>query len=124
MVIMLIAMLGKRFTEKLLSIALGYALVVGLLPTSNHMLSMQTTRMDATATFQIAASQSNLVQGNAGDNSPGSCCDAISAFSLTCDFLLTQSACVTVYGGSDRVVNSAPVIQSIYIEAVAPPPKA
>ena len=114
----------KIFTAKLLIIVLGFAYLIGLFPTSNHMLSMQTTRMDATATFQIAASQSNLAQGNAGDNSPGSCCDAISAFSLACDFLVTQSACVTVYGDSDRVVNSAPVIQSIHIKSVTPPPKA
>ena len=122
MVIMLIAMLGKRFTAKLLSIALGYVLIVGLLPMSS-IVSIQAMRMDAAPTLQTSVSQNNPAK-NAGDNSPGSCCDAISAFSLACDFLVTQPACITVYGDSERVVNSAPVIQSIHIQSVTPPPKA
>lgn len=114
----------KIFTAKLLIIVLGFAYLIGLFPTSNQMLSMQTMRMDATTTFQIAASQSNLVQGNTGGNSTGSCCDAMGSVSPACDFLVSQSACVPVHGGSERVVNSAPVIHSIHIKSVTPPPKA
>ena len=99
-------------------IVLTFALVVGLLPTSNHMVSMQTMRTEA-----ATASQSSVVQGHAGRNSSGSCCDAMSPVSLACDFLVTQSACVPLYGGSEQVVNSASVIQSIYLRAASPPPK-
>ena len=113
------AMLGKSFTAKLLSIALTYALMSGLLPISNHMLSMQTMRMEA-----AMASQSYMVQGNTGGNSAGSCCDAMGSVSPLCDLMVSQSACVPVYGDSERVLNFAPVIQSIYTEAVIPPPRA
>ena len=116
-------MSGKKITVKLLIITLECALLAGLLQTSNHMSSMQATRVDATATFQIAASQSNLVQGNTGGNSTGSCCDAMGSVSPACDLMVSKSACVPVYGGSKRVLNSAPVIQTTYLIAATPPPK-
>ena len=124
MVIMLIAMLEKRFIVKLLSIALGYALVIGLLPISNYMVSMQTMQMDAATTSQIAGSITSIVHGSASENSTGSCCDAIAPFSVGCAFLAPQYTYIAPSGGSKRVVNSNPVVQSIYIQAVIPPPKA
>ena len=116
-------MLGNSFTVKLLSIALGYALVVGLLPISNYMVSMQAMRMDAASTSQTSVSQNNPAK-NAGGGSAGPCCDGIGSFSLTCAFIVPQSSCVTINGGSERVGYSTPLIQSIYIEAVIQPPKA
>ena len=117
-------MLEKTFVTKLLYLVLGYALLIGLLPMSNHMLSMQTTRMDAATTSQIADSTSNMVHGSADENSTGSCCDAIAPFSIGCVFLVPQCTYIALSGGSKRVVNLIPVVQPIYIETVAPPPKA
>ena len=90
---------------------------------STHMLSMPIMPMGA-ATSLMAASQTNIAPKNIEDNSPGTCCDAIGSFSLACDFIATQFVRVIVYGGSERVVFSTPVVQSTYIEAVSPPPKA
>ena len=112
-------MLGKNFTAKLLSIALTYALMSGILPISNHMLSTQIMRMEA-----VTVSQSYMVQGNTGGNSTGSCCDAMGSVSPACDLMVSQSACVPVYGDSERVVNSALLIQTTYLIAATPPPKA
>ena len=100
-------------------IVLTFALVVGLLPVSNHMLSMHKMPMEA-----AMASQSYMVQGNTGGNSTGSCCDAIGSVSPSCDLMVSQSACVPVYGDSERVVNSAPLIQTTYLITATPPPKA
>jgi len=105
--------------EKLLSIALVFLLLVGLSPMSNHMLSMQMVSMDA-----MMDSQSHTVPADAGNQAPGSCCDAMGPSSLGCDFMVSQSACVALYGGDARIANLAPVIQTIYIKAVPPPPKA
>lgn len=102
---------------RLLSITLPIALLMGLLPISNHMSSMQTMRMDATAPHI------NNLQENAGDHSTSSCCDAIGPFVVTCDFMASQSARIPDYGGSERVAYSAPIVESIYIKTLAPPPK-
>lgn len=111
-------MTGKIFTSKLLSAVLGSALLIGLLPMSNHMSFMQTMSIDA-----ATASQSHIVQGNVGDTSPRSCCDAIGPLSPACDFVISQSGYVAQYGGNERVEDTAPIVQSIYIETIAPPPK-
>ena len=102
---------------RLLLFTLTFALLIGLLPISNHMSSMPAMRMDA------AIPQSNIVQGSVEDHSTSSCCDAIGPFVLTCDFMASQSACIPEYGDSERVAYSVPIIQSIYIRIVAPPPK-
>jgi hypothetical protein len=102
---------------RLLSITLPIALLMGLLPISNHMSSMQTMRMDATA------AQINNLQENAGDHSTSSCCDAIGTFVLTCDFMAFQTACIPDHGDSERVAYLAPIVQSIYVKTLAPPPK-
>ena len=123
MVIMLTAMLGKKFTAKLLSIVLGYVLVIGSLPITNPMVSMQAMRMDTALTSQASVSQNNPTK-NAGDIPSMPCCDAISAYSIACGFLVPQYTYMTRAGDSDRVINSNPIVQPIYIETVNPPPKA
>ena len=123
MVIMLIAMLGKKFTANLLSIALGYTLVIGSLPMPNPMVFMQAMRMDTALTSQTSVSQNSPTK-NAGDIPSMPCCDAISAYSMACGFLVPQYAYMTRSGDSNRVVNSNPIVQPIYIETVSPPPKA
>lgn len=112
-------MIGRNWTAYLLGIALGFALLIRLFPTFNHMSSMQTASVSA-----LGTDQSYVIQGVAGHNSSGPCCDAMGAFSSVCDFMAAPSACVTLFGDSERAVISAPVVQSVYIEAVIPPPKA
>ena len=83
------------------------------------MSSMQTVSVGMVMTYQNDANQ-----GNASDNSSGTCCDAMGTFSLACDFMVSQFTGFALYGGSKQVVNSDPSVQSIYIEAILPPPKA
>ena len=105
-------------------VALGFALLIELLPVPNHMSSVEIMPMETPTISQIDASQRILVQRHARDNSTGSCCDAMNPVSLACDFLPSHSACTTLYGDSQRVINSDPVVRLIYIEAISPPPKA
>ena len=112
-------MINRILTTTLLNILLGFALLIGLLPMSNQRLSMPTRRVEA-----AIVSQSDTAQENAGDHPIGSCCDAMSPFSPGCDFVISQCGYVAQYEGSKQVVNSDPVVQSIYIEAISPPPKA
>ena len=90
---------------------------------SNYMFAMQTMRTDAAMTSQIASSQGKTDRENAGDNSAETCCDFNSPFSITCAFLIPQCTYIGLSGGSGRVGYSTPLIQSIYIKAVIPPPK-
>lgn len=101
-----------------MDVGLGIALLIGLLPMSNHMLTMLAMRGNA-----VTISQSNTAQGMPTDNSTGSCCDIMGASSLACDVMVSQSACVALFGGSEQVVNSEPIARSTYLEAVSPPPK-
>src|SRR5919109_2667394 len=103
-------------TARLLCVVLGAILLFALLPMPNHMSTMQ-----AMGTDMVSFSQYDLVQGNVGDNSTESCCDAIGSFLIVCDFMVFSSACVGPYGGSERVETSVAGIQSIYIEDVSPP---
>jgi hypothetical protein len=99
---------------RLLFLTLTFALLMGLLPISNHMSPM---RMDATAP------QINNLQENAGDHSTSSCCVAIGPSVLTCEFMASPSACIPEYGDCERVAYSVAIIQAIYIQTLAPPPK-
>lgn len=72
----------------------------------------------------MVASLTNIMQENAGDHSTSSCCDAIGPFVLTCDFVASPLAFAPECGGSERVAYSAPIVESIYIKKLAPPPKA
>jgi hypothetical protein len=106
-------MTRKILTAKLLSLVLGSVFLTGLLPLSNHMLSMDS-----------AAYQSRMDQGNTSDTSTDTCCEAIGACLLTCDFMVFPSAYIGQKGGREQVTYSNPIIQLIYIEILAPPPKA
>lgn len=108
---------------RLLLISLTFALLIGLSPISNHMLSVETLYTDAAMTSQMVSSQGKTDQHNEGNNST-SCCDVIAPFSIACAFLVPQCAFLGLSGGSERVGNPTPLIQSIYIKAVSPPPKA
>ena len=105
---------------RILFILLISAIVMGLLPMTHPMFSMQTTLRDKMA----ISHQGKMDHGGGGDKSSGSCCDEIAQFSVGCSFLVPQYACLDSSGGSKQVVNSSPVVQSIYIETVTPPPKA
>jgi hypothetical protein len=105
---------------KLLFVLLISAVVLGVFPRSQSMLSMPTMHMD-----EITIShQSNMDHGNMGEDSTGSCCDEIASFSVGCAFLIPQYAYIVFSGDSEQVLNTKPVIQSNYIETVTPPPKA
>ena len=109
----------RILTTRLLHIALESALLFALLSMPNHILPMQAMPLDT-----VTISSSTTSQGNMGEHSSGSCCDAMGTFSLACDFMVSQSACIARDGGSNRVVTLVPVIQSISLETVTPPPKA
>ncbi|SRR6266542_2155092 len=111
-------MISKIWNSKLLHILLGTIFLVGLLPISNHMLSMQEMHM------AVEASISSTAQEKTGGNSTGPCCEAIGSLLLACDFMVFQSAWVGSNRGSEQIAYSIPIVQSIYIESLAPPPKA
>lgn len=114
----------KSFTTKLLISALGFILLIGLLPISSQKLAMQTMNMDEAMTSQMVALQNYPVQASAGDASSMPCCDVMSSFSMVCSFIVSESFCFIMDRGNNRVEYSISVVQSIYIEAVSPPPKA
>jgi len=103
---------------KLLYVALGSALLLTLLPMPKHASSMQAMLMDTTS-----SSQAYAAQGNVGGHSTASCCDAMGSFSLACDLIVSQANYTAPCGDGKRVVNSAPIVQSNYVEALTPPPK-
>ncbi len=74
--------------------------------------------------MNMAVSQSSTVQEKTSDNFTGSCCEAIGSFLIACDFMVFQSACVGLHGGSEQIAYSLTILQSIYLETLAPPPKA
>ena len=114
-------MYTKTFAVKLLSIVLASAFLVGSFPMPSHMSSMG---MVDKMVSERAVPQINPAPGNVNNASSGSCCDAMSPYSLTCDFLFSQLGSFAQFGDSEQVVNLDPIIQSIYIKAASPPPKA
>ena len=70
------------------------------------------------------ASISSTAQEKTSGNSTGSCCEASSSLLFACDFIVFQSADAASNGGSNQIAYLAPIVQSIYIESLAPPPKA
>jgi hypothetical protein len=105
---------------RLMNIFLASLIVMGLFPITHPMFSMQAMHVDE-ATI---SHQSNMDHEGTGENSTGSCCDEIASFAIGCAFLVPQYAYTDLSGGSKRVINSKPVVQSIYIETATPPPKA
>jgi len=116
-------MAGEIFMSKMASIVSGFALLAGLFSVSGHSLTMQPMQMDGKATALTAASQNNTAPANMDDRSTGPCCDAIGSFFLACAFVAPELRWVALDGDSQRVVHPAPPAQSIYLEAVTPPPK-
>jgi hypothetical protein len=110
----------KLLTAKLLFFVLTFTLLMGLLPMSHPMMSMQTPHMED----MMLSQHGQMDHGSANENSTGSCCDEIAPFSISCAFLIPQYAYIDSSGGSERIWNSSPVVQSISIEAAIPPPKA
>jgi hypothetical protein len=117
-------MAREMFRTKLLHNLLRLALLVGLLPMSNHMFAMQTMRMDEAMASSMGAPQGNVTTENTEENSASSCCDAICPSSLAWAFVIPQSICVALYGGSERILYSALILRSIYLQVAIPPPKA
>ena len=105
---------------RLLFLFLISAIAMGLFSISHPMLSMQNMPMDEVS----ISHQSTMEHGNSDENSMGSCCDAIAPFSIGCGLLDTQYACIDFFGGSKRLISTNPLVQSIYIETLTPPPKA
>ena len=105
---------------KLLFFVLTFTLLAGLLSMSHPMMSMQATHMEGV----ILSQHGMMDHKNASESSTGSCCDDLAPFSMNCAFLIPQYAYTDSAGGSERVINSSLVVQSIYIETAIPPPKA
>ena len=105
---------------RLLFILMTSTIVMGLFPTTHPMFSMHAMPLDEMA----ISYQSNMEHGSAGENSTGSCCDEIASFAIGCAFLVPHYTFIYFCGGSNKVIQSKPVVQSIYIETVTPPPKA
>jgi hypothetical protein len=116
-------MVREMFRAKLLHNLLVLVLLVGLLPMSNHVSSMQTMRMDEVVASSLAP-QGNVTTEKTDKNSASSCCDAICPFSLACAFVVPQSVYSGVYGGGERISYSSFIAQSIYLRVASPPPKA
>jgi hypothetical protein len=111
-------MLSKIWNVKLLRIVLGVTFLVGLLPISDHMLTMQAMHIETSESLSSTEQEKQ-------DPSPmGSCCEAIGSLLLTCDFLAVQLAYIGSIWGGKQFPYSVPIVQLIYIKSLAPPPKA
>ena len=72
----------------------------------------------------LMSQYSNMAGGNsAAENSPMPCCDEVVQAAMSCAFLVPQYAYVGLSGGNERVGYSTPLIQTIFTESLAPPPK-
>jgi hypothetical protein len=110
-------MISKIWNTKLLHILLGAVFLSGMLPISTHTMSMRLTDMNTVATPGIK------VQETTNANAMGTCCEAIGSL-LVCDFMSFPSVCINQNRGGEKIAHSNPVIKLIYIESLAPPPKA
>ena len=117
-------MIGEMFRTKLLHNLLGLALLVGLLPMSNHMSAMQTMRMDEAMASSMGAPQGQVATENTSENSASPCCDAICPYSPAWAFVIPESVCLVLYGGSERFSYYSFIARSIYLRVASPPPKA
>jgi len=110
--------------SKMASIVSGFALLAGLFSVSGHSLLMQPMQMDGKATALTVASQNNTAPANMDDRPAGPCCDAIGSFSPACAFIVPQPGYAILSGNGQQIACSIPIVQTIYIQAVIPPPKA
>ncbi len=101
----------------LLTLALGFLISVS--PITNHM-TMQAMQMD-----EVAMAQHDSVAGgkSGADDSTMPCCGEMAQTFAGCAFLVPDNGNVVLSRGSDRIGFSASIIQTIYIEILAPPPK-
>ena len=111
-------MYWKVVAARLLFIILIFVIAIGSLPMYSNMLSMQTMSMDAATTFH------NETQGSTDANLDGSCCDGVSPFSMVCVFPAPQFPYVALSGGSEYFLILDPISKLIYLESLAPPPRA
>ena len=120
-----VVMDAKMFSVRPFQILLVVALLLGLSPNSNrNMLSMQAMNIERSTNVRRLASPTHIVQGNSGEHrAPVPCCDAMGQPSLSCDFMASTSVCVAFYGGSVQVLYSVPILRSVYLSTLAPPPK-
>lgn len=117
-------MIVRFLYSKLVHITLGFAILIGLLPMSRSMLSMQVSSVGATISSTTVFAQNNTGQEHTRHRTAGSCCDeALDPSSLVCVVIIPQSNSVALSGGSQRAAYSTPVVQAIYIEAATLPPK-
>jgi hypothetical protein len=105
---------------RLLFILFIFANVMGLFSLTHPILSMQAMHMDE----MTISHQSSTDHGSVGDHSTGSCCDVIASTSIGCAFLAPQNIVIDFSGGNKQVINSSPLVQSIHLETLTPPPKA
>lgn len=105
---------------RFLFILLTSAIAMELFPISHPTVSMPKMHMDE----MPMSYHSNMEHGSAGDNSTGTCCDEIASFAIGCAFLVPQYTFVDCSGDNERVIDSNPLVQSIYLETLTPPPKA
>lgn len=111
-------MISKIWKAKLVNILLSAVFLIGLLPFSDHSLSMHSMQMDA------KHSVVSLQQEKIADNSMASCCEAIGSLLLACDFMVFQPACIVPDRESERILYLAQIFQAIFLQSPAPPPKA
>jgi hypothetical protein len=105
---------------KTLLIVVTFGLLIGLSPMSGHVSAMPTMQMDET---MMSRHSSMAGENSTEEKSAMPCCDEIAQFSISCTFLVPEYTYVGTPGGSERVAYSSPLIQSIYIKILAPPPK-
>jgi hypothetical protein len=104
---------------KISQVILGFVLLFALFPISNGMPSMEAMQTSAVSTLEYGG-----LRGNASHSSPSSCCEAIGSFLFACDFMIFQAEDASASGGNEQIAYSIPVVQSIFVESLSPPPKA
>lgn len=98
-----------------LSFILAVAILFGLQPMSHQMSAMDALPMEQMRASDLGVSLSSADRANRAKTSE-SCCAAMSAFSLACDFLVSQFVFVARASGAERVAHPIPVTKSIHIE--------
>jgi len=115
-------MISETFLVNRWFVALVSAFLIGCLPMSNHM-SAPTHHLEKDLVSDLSTSHSDVVTEGAEDQHASSdlCC---SACCPSCIVIIAQSVFAVPYGDNIKVVNSAPVFQTVYIKFIVPPPKA
>jgi hypothetical protein len=112
-------MISETFLVNRWFVALVSAFLIGFLSMSNHM-SVLTMHMEQHRVSSLAIHSSNAAPENEEDHHT-LCC---SACCPSCIFIVFQSIFAIPCGDNAKVLNSAPVFQTVYIKFIVPPPKA